>query len=108
VEGAPAVVEMLKDLEGGDVTVHHELMAELGIVLLIEGIPKVVNDAFEKVLSDEPRGPNEFPLFFHSLPCVRRGGVCDVGIVGCWFVGDSICCNVGEVVVFIDAQDVGE
>ncbi len=108
VKGAPAVVEMLKDLEGGDVTVRREPTAELGIVLLIEGIPKVVNDTFEKALSDEPRGPNEFPLFFHSLPCVRRGGVCDVGIVGCWFVGDSIRCNVGEVVMFLDAQDVGK
>jgi hypothetical protein len=43
---------MLKDLEGGDVTVCRELMAELGIVLLIKGIPKVVNNAFEKTLLD--------------------------------------------------------
>jgi hypothetical protein len=99
---------MLKDLEGGDVMVHRESMAELGIVLLIKGIPKVVNDTFEKALSDEPQGSNEFPLFFHSPQCVRRGGVCDVGIVGCWFVGDSIQCNVGEVVLFIDTQDVGK
>jgi hypothetical protein len=40
VERAPVIVEMLKDLEGGDVTVCRESMAELGIVLLIEGIPK--------------------------------------------------------------------
>ncbi len=99
---------MLKDLEGGDVMVRRELMAELGIVLLIKGIPKVVNNAFEETLLDVPRGPNKFPLFFHSLPHVRRGGVCDVGIVGCWFVGGSICCNVGEVVAFINAQDVGK
>ncbi len=99
---------MFKDLEGGDVTVRRELMAELGIVLLIKGISKVVNNAFEKTLLDVPQGPNEFPLFFHSLPCVRWGGVCDVGIIGCWFVGDSVWCNVGEVVVFIHAQDVGE
>ena len=99
---------MLEDLEGGDVTVCRELMVELGIILLIKGILKVVNDAFEKALSDEPRGLNEFPLFFHSLPCVRRGSICDVGIVGCWFVGDSIHCNVGEVVIFIDAQDTGK
>jgi hypothetical protein len=45
---------MLKDLEGGDVTVRCELMAELGIVLLIEGISKVVNNAFEKTLLDVP------------------------------------------------------
>jgi hypothetical protein len=99
---------MHKDLEGGDVTVCRELMAELGVVLLIKGIPKVVNDAFVKALLDEPRGPNKFSLFFNSLLCVRRGGVCYVGIVGCWFMGDSIRCNVGEVVVFIDAQDVGK
>ncbi len=86
---------MLEDLEGGDVMVCRESIAELGIVLLIEGILKVVNNAFEKTLSDVPRGLNEFPLFFHSLPCVRRGGVCDVAIVGCWFVGDSVRCNVG-------------
>ncbi len=102
------VVEMLEDLEGGDVTVRRELMAELGIVLLIEGIPKVVNDAFEKTLLDVPRGPNKFPLFFHSLPCVHWGGICDVGIIGCWFVGDRVCCNVGEVVVFINVQDVSK
>ncbi len=61
------VVEVLKDLEGGDVTVCRESMAELGIVLLMKGIPKVVNNAFEKALLDGPRGPNEFPLFFNSL-----------------------------------------
>jgi hypothetical protein len=99
---------VLEDLEGSDVTVCRELMAELGIVLLIEGLLKDVNDAFEKTLSNEPRGPNKFPLFFHSLPCVRRGGVCDVWIIGYWFVGDSVRCNVGEVVVFIDVQDVGK
>jgi hypothetical protein len=37
---------MLKDLVGGDVVVHPELMAELGIKLLVEGIPEVVNNAF--------------------------------------------------------------
>jgi hypothetical protein len=99
---------MLKDLEGGDVTVRCESIAELGIVFLINSIPKVVNDAFEKTLLDVPQGPKKFPLFFHSLPCVHRGGVCDDGILGCWFVGDSVSCNVGEVVIFIDAQDVGE
>jgi hypothetical protein len=99
---------MLKDLEGGDVMVRRELMAELGIVLLIKGIPKVVNNAFEKTLSDVPQSPNEFPLFFHSLLCVRWGGICDIGILEFWFVGDSIHCNVGEVLKFIYAQDVGE
>ncbi len=43
---------MLEDLEGGDVTVHRESMAELGIVLLFEGILKDVNNAFEKTLLD--------------------------------------------------------
>jgi hypothetical protein len=45
---------MLEDLEGGDVTARCELIVELGIVLLIKGIPKVVNDAFEKTLLDLP------------------------------------------------------
>ena len=65
-------------------------MAELGIILLIKGIPEVVNDATQEAFSDVPRGPNKFPLFFHLLLGVCRGGVCDVGVVGCWFVGDSI------------------
>ena len=44
----------------------------------------------QETFLDEPRGPNEFPLFFHSLPGVRWGGVCDAGVVGCWLVGDIV------------------
>jgi hypothetical protein len=66
-------------------------MAELGIILLIKGIPEVINNAMQEAFSDEPRGPNEFPLVFHSLLGVCWGGVSDVGVVGCWFLGDSIC-----------------
>ena len=63
---------------------------ELEIILLIKGIPEVVDDATQEAFLDEPRGQDKFQLFFHSLLGVCRGGVCDVGVVGCWFMGDSI------------------
>ena len=83
-------------------------MSELGIILFVEGIPEVVYDALQEAFLDEPRGLNEFPFFFHSLPGMHRGGVCDVRVVGCWFVGDCVRQNAGEVVIFVDAEDVGE
>ncbi len=83
-------------------------MAELGIILFVKGIPEVVDDAAQEAFLDEPRGPNKFPFFFHLLPGMRRGGVCDVGVVGCWFMGDCVRRNAGEVVVFVDTEDVGE
>ena len=56
----------------------------------------------------QPRGPNEFPFLFHSLPGICRGGVGDVGVVGCLFVGDCVRQDAGEVVVFVNTEDVGE
>ena len=58
-------------------------MAELGIILFVEGILQVVNNAPQEAFPDESRGQNKFPLFFHLLPGMRRGGVCDGGVVGC-------------------------
>jgi len=84
------------------------LAARAPIILFVEGIPQVVDAATQEAFSDEPRGPNEFPLFFHLLPGMRRGGVCDGRVAGCWFLGDCVRRNVGEIVVFLDAEDVGE
>ena len=83
-------------------------MAELGIILFVKGIVEVVDDTTQETFSNELRGPNEFPFLFHSLPGMRQGGVDDVGVVGCWFVGDCVCRDAGEVVVFVDAGDFGE
>ncbi len=38
VKETPAVVEMLEDLEGGDVMVRCEAMLELGIILFVQVI----------------------------------------------------------------------
>ncbi len=83
-------------------------MAELGIILFVEGIPEVVDNAVQEAFLDEPRGPNKFPLFFHLFLGMRWSGVCDVGGIGCWFVGDCVRQNAGEVVLFVDAEDVGK
>ncbi len=80
---------MLEDLVGCDVAVRHQSVAELGIILLVEGIAEVVDHTMQETFSDESRGPNLIPLFFHSLPGMCRGEVLDVGVVGCWFVGDN-------------------
>ena len=80
----------------------------MGIILFVEGIPEVVDNAAQEAFSNEPQGPNEFPFLFHLLPGMRRGGVGDVGVVGCWFVGDCVRRDAGEVVVFVDAEDVGK
>ena len=98
VEGAPAIVEVLKDLVGGDVAVRCYPMVELGIILFVKGIPQVVNNPTQETFPDEPQGPNKFPLFFHLLPGMPLGGVCDRRVVGCWFLGDCVRQNVGEIV----------
>jgi hypothetical protein len=38
LKGAPVVVHMFQDLEGGDVVVCCEAMLQLGIVLLVKGV----------------------------------------------------------------------
>ncbi len=38
IKGAPAVVQMFQDLEGGDVVVCREAMLQQGIVLFVEGV----------------------------------------------------------------------
>ena len=80
----------------------------MGIILFIEGIAEVVDDTAQEAFSNEPQGPNEFPFLFHLLLGMRRGGVGDVGVVGCWFMGDCVRHDAGEVVVFVDTEDVGE
>ena len=80
----------------------------MGIILFVKGIVEVVDDTAQEAFSNEPRGPNEFSFLFHSLPGMRWGGVGDVGVVGCWFVGDCVRRDAGEVVVLVDTEDVGE
>ena len=80
----------------------------MGIILFVEGIAEVVDDTTQEAFSNEPGGPNKFPFLFHLLPGMRRGGVGDVGVVGCWFVGDCVRHVAGEVVVFVDTEDIGE
>ena len=75
----------------------------MGVKLLVEGIVEVVDHATQETFSDEPRGPNEIPHFFHLFPCMHRGGV-----VGYWFIGDNVRCNTGEIVVFVDTHDIGK
>ncbi len=38
IKGAPAVVQMFQDLEGGDVLVCHEATLQLGMILFVKGI----------------------------------------------------------------------
>ena len=38
VERAPPIIEMVKELEGGDISISGQPMLELGIVLFVEGI----------------------------------------------------------------------
>jgi hypothetical protein len=45
VEGTPSVVEVVKDLKRRDVAIRREPMLQLAVVLFVEGIAEVVNDA---------------------------------------------------------------
>ena len=54
IEGAPPIVEMLQELERCDVPICGEPVLQLGVVLFVEGISKVVDDTPEETLTDEP------------------------------------------------------
>ena len=81
VEWAPTIVEMLQDLEGGDVSIRGEPVLELRVVLFIKGIALVVEDASKETLADEPRHANEVPFFLFALALVGERGVRDGGVV---------------------------
>jgi hypothetical protein len=81
VERAPTIVEMLQDLKGGDVSIRCESVLELCVVLFVEGIVQVVNDASQETLADEPRRANEVPFLLLVLAFVGERGICDGGIV---------------------------
>ncbi len=72
---------MLQDLEGGDVSICGEPVLELCIVLFVEGIAQVVNDAVKETLADEPRCANEVSFFLFALALVDERGVRDGGIL---------------------------
>ena len=55
-------------------------MLQLAIVLFIEGVTEVVDDAALEALTDEPRGADEFPLFFTTLTLVGGRGIVDGGV----------------------------
>ena len=61
IEWAPTIIEMLQDLE---------LVLELRIVLFVEGITQVVNDASKETLADEPKLANKVPFFLFALALV--------------------------------------
>ena len=105
VERAPTIVEMLQDLEGGDVSIRGEPVLELRVVLFVEGIAQVVNDASQETLADEPRRANEVPFLLFALALVGERGVRDGGIVRRRFVGDGVCVDGGEFVVLIGTKD---
>jgi hypothetical protein len=50
VKGAPCRVQMLEDLEWGDVVIGQVAMPELGIKLFFESIAKVRGDALQESL----------------------------------------------------------
>ncbi len=45
VEGTPSVVEVVEDLNRRDVAIRREPMLQLAVVLFVEGIAEVVDDA---------------------------------------------------------------
>ena len=106
VEWAPTIVEMLQDLEGGDVSIRGEPVLELRVVLFVKGIALVVDDASKETLADEPRCANKVPVFLFALALVGERGVRDGGIVRRRFVGDGICVDGGEFVLLIGTKDV--
>ena len=89
VERAPTIIEMLQDLE---------LVLELRIVLFVEGITQVVNDASKETLADEPKLANKVPFFLFALALVGERGVRDGGVLRRRFVGDDVQVDAGELV----------
>ena len=93
-------------MEGGDVSICSEPVLELRVVLFIEGIVQVVDNASKKTLADEPRCTNKVPFFLFALALVGEHGIRDGGIVRHRFVGDGVCVDGGEFVVLIGTKDV--
>jgi hypothetical protein len=56
-------------------------MLELGVVLFVEGIAKVVNDALEETLTNKPGGLDELLFFFLPFLLVSEHGVSDGGVI---------------------------
>ncbi len=75
------VIEVFEDLMGGDIKICHETMLELGVVLFVEGIAKVVNDALEETLTNKPGGLDELLFFFLPFLLVSEHGVSDGGVI---------------------------
>jgi hypothetical protein len=78
------------------------------VILFVEGITKVVNDAPKEPFSDEPRHEKEVPFLLSTLALVGERGVRDGGIVRCQFVGDDVRVDAGELVILIGAEDVAK
>ena len=45
VEGTPSIVEVVEDLKRRDVAIRREPMLQLAVVLFVEGVTEVVDDA---------------------------------------------------------------
>ena len=83
-----------------------DLALELRVVLFVEGIAQVVDDASKETLANEPRCANEVPCFLFVLVLVGERGVRDGGIIQRRFVGNGVCVDGGEFVVLIGTKDV--
>ena len=99
---------MVEDLKRRDVAIRREPMLQLTVVLFVEGVAEVVDDASEETLADEPRGADELPFFFTTLTLVGGRGVGDGGVVRCGFRWDDVRVDSGEFFVLVLSKDVGE
>ena len=81
---------------------------QLAVVLFVEGIAEVVDDAAEETLTDVPRGADALPLFVPALTLVGGRGVGDGRIIRCWFRWAGVRADSCELVVLIGSEDVGE
>ncbi len=91
-----------------DVEIRCEPVLQLAVVLFVEGIAKVVDDAAEETLTDVPRGADALPLFFPALTLVGGRGIGDGRIVRCWFCWDGVRVDTCELVVLVGSEDVGK
>ena len=78
-------------------------MLQLAVVLFVKGITKVVDNAAQKTLADEPSGANKVPNFFSTLLLVGGCGVGDGWVVGCLLAWDGVSVGGCELVVLVES-----
>ncbi len=102
VEGAPYRVQMLKDLEWGDVTIRRVAMLELCVELFIKSIAQICCDALQESLPNVPTRADAFPLLFEALSLVSGGCNSDGWVVGHGLGLLDVCVNSSLMVVFVE------